>query len=129
MASVSGSTTTSGSGRSSSREESERRWLCYLYLEWEPWMIWSGVAHLIKLPKNLLAKASTIKNTGQVLEQMPRVISSLDAHIERGLQSVPHLETVIQLLANMESCQLNPLSQTHSSEGEPELADQPPKKG
>ncbi|XP_021908209.1 tobamovirus multiplication protein 2B isoform X2 [Carica papaya] len=43
-------------------------------------------AQLMKLPKNLLAKASTIKNTGQLLEQMPRVISSLDAHIESGLQ-------------------------------------------
>ncbi|KAM3686772.1 hypothetical protein ACB098_10G028500 [Castanea mollissima] len=43
-------------------------------------------AQLIKLPKNLLAKTSTIKNTGQVLEQMPRVISSFDAHMENGLQ-------------------------------------------
>ncbi|KAJ8650483.1 hypothetical protein MRB53_003506 [Persea americana] len=43
-------------------------------------------ALLIKLPKNLLAKASTVKNTGQVLERMPRVISSLDAHMENGLR-------------------------------------------
>ncbi|KAK6250981.1 hypothetical protein SCA6_004986 [Theobroma cacao] len=41
---------------------------------------------LMKLPKNLLAKAPTIKNTGQMLEQMPRVISALDAHIDSGLQ-------------------------------------------
>ncbi|KAG8637850.1 hypothetical protein MANES_15G174500v8 [Manihot esculenta] len=43
-------------------------------------------AQLMKLPKNLLAKASVVKNTGQVLEQMPRVISSLDAHMENGLE-------------------------------------------
>ncbi|XP_075639860.1 tobamovirus multiplication protein 2B [Castanea sativa] len=79
-------------------------------------------AQLIKLPKNLLAKTSTIKNTGQVLEQMPRVISSFDAHMENGLQSVPHLQTVIQLLENIKSFQLNSLSQAHLSQEEPELA-------
>ncbi|XP_050377631.1 tobamovirus multiplication protein 2B [Argentina anserina] len=68
-------------------------------------------AQLIKLPKNLLLKSSTIKNTGHLLEQMPRVISSLDAHMETGLQSLPHLQTVIQLLANMESCHLSSISQ------------------
>ncbi|XP_062078364.1 tobamovirus multiplication protein 2B [Humulus lupulus] len=68
---------------------------------------------LMKLPKNLLAKTPTIKNTGQLLEHMPRVISSLDAHMEKGLQSVPHLQTVIQLLANMESSQLSSLSHVH----------------
>ncbi|XWS62107.1 hypothetical protein CRYUN_Cryun07bG0182900 [Craigia yunnanensis] len=72
---------------------------------------------LMKLPKNLLAKTPTIKNTGQMLEQMPRVISLLDAHINSPLQSVPHLKTVIQLLENMESCQLSYLSQTHFSLG------------
>ncbi|KAI7994379.1 Tobamovirus multiplication protein 2B [Camellia lanceoleosa] len=87
-------------------------------------------AQLIKLPKNLLAKTSTIKNTGLVLEQMPRVISSLDAHMENGLQSVPHLKTVIQLLANIESCQLKslskaPLSQEQYAFQEPKLGDQP----
>ncbi|XP_068666249.1 tobamovirus multiplication protein 2B [Aristolochia californica] len=66
-------------------------------------------ALLAKLPKNLLAKASTMKNTEQVLEQMPRVISSLDAYIDSGLHSVPHLNTVIQLLSNMENRQLNPV--------------------
>ncbi|XP_044493292.1 tobamovirus multiplication protein 2B [Mangifera indica] len=76
---------------------------------------------LMKLPKNLLAKTSMIKNTGQVLEQMPQVISSLDAHMEYGLQSVPHLKPVAQLLANMESCQLNSLSQAHLAQKEPEL--------
>ncbi|KAK4847192.1 hypothetical protein QYF36_026782 [Acer negundo] len=79
---------------------------------------------LMKLPKNLLAKTSTIKNTGQVLEQMPQVISSLDAHMEHGLQSVPHLKTISQLLANMENCQLSAFSQAQK---EPELANQPPK--
>ncbi|KAL5791463.1 hypothetical protein ACOSP7_000057 [Xanthoceras sorbifolium] len=79
---------------------------------------------LMKLAKNLLAKASTIKNTGQVLEQMPRVISSLDAHMENGLQSVPHLKNVSARLANMESCQLSVFSQAQK---EAELANQPPK--
>ncbi|GKD86670.1 hypothetical protein Tco_1357824 [Tanacetum coccineum] len=41
---------------------------------------------LVKLPKNLLAKASIINNTKQVLEQMPLLISSLDAHMDHGLQ-------------------------------------------
>ncbi|KAG1362073.1 tobamovirus multiplication protein 2B [Cocos nucifera] len=63
-------------------------------------------AQLIKLPKNLLAKASTVKNTGQVLEQLPQVISSLDAYLENSLQSAPHLKTVTQLLSNMETSQL-----------------------
>ncbi|KAL7113215.1 hypothetical protein ACP275_04G048500 [Erythranthe tilingii] len=67
-------------------------------------------AQLMKLPKNLLAKTSTIKNTELVLEQMPRVISSLDEHVESGLQSAPHLNTVVQLLSNMQSCQLKSLS-------------------
>ncbi|RVX00184.1 Tobamovirus multiplication protein 2B [Vitis vinifera] len=52
----------------------------------EFYMLSNLQAQLTKLPKNLLAKTSTIKNTGQLLEQMPRVISSLDAHIESGLQ-------------------------------------------
>ncbi|CAL1399407.1 unnamed protein product [Linum trigynum] len=67
-------------------------------------------AQLSKLPKNLLAKASTMKNTGQILEQLPQVISTLDAHMENGLQSAPHLQTVSQILANMESSQLSSLS-------------------
>ncbi|KAJ1434241.1 hypothetical protein SESBI_05588 [Sesbania bispinosa] len=75
-------------------------------------------AQLIKLPKNLLAKVSTIKNTEQVLEQLPGVISSLDAYMENGLQNVPHLKTVVQLLANMESSQLSSLSRSHPLEKE-----------
>ncbi|XP_061362215.1 tobamovirus multiplication protein 2B-like [Gastrolobium bilobum] len=78
-------------------------------------------AQLVKLPKNLLAKVSTIKNTEQVLNQMPGVISALDAHMENGLHNIPHLKTVVQLLANMESSQLSSLSQTHPlKELEPE---------
>ncbi|KAK3014195.1 hypothetical protein RJ639_008696 [Escallonia herrerae] len=83
-------------------------------------------ARLTKLPRSLLDKTSTIKNTEQVLEQLPQVISALDAHMDSGLQSVPHLETVIQLLANMESCQLKPLSKAQFSR---EGADQPPDAG
>ncbi|GLT91189.1 hypothetical protein SLE2022_090890 [Rubroshorea leprosula] len=83
-------------------------------------------AQLMKLPKNLLAKTSAIKNTGQALEQMPRVISSLDAHMEIGLQSVPHLKTVTQLLANMESWQVSSISQAHliPEEKEPQQGNQ-----
>ncbi|XP_057480922.1 tobamovirus multiplication protein 2B-like isoform X2 [Actinidia eriantha] len=73
-------------------------------------------AHLMKLPRNLLAKTSTIKNTEQMLEQMPRVISALDAYMDNALQSVPHLKTVTQLLANIESCQLKPLSKAPLSQ-------------
>ncbi|XP_065874923.1 tobamovirus multiplication protein 2B isoform X5 [Euphorbia lathyris] len=82
-------------------------------------------ALLTKLPKNLIAKASTIKNTGQVLEQMPQVISSLDAHMDNGFESLPHLKTVIQLLTNMESCQLSSLSHTCVPRKEPEPSDRP----
>ncbi|EOY24068.1 Tobamovirus multiplication 2B protein isoform 2 [Theobroma cacao] len=89
----------------------------------------SQQTQLMKLPKNLLAKAPTIKNTGQMLEQMPRVISVLDAQIDSGLQSVPHLKTVIQLLENMESCHLSSLSQAHFSQGESQQANQHPKAG
>ncbi|XLR07863.1 hypothetical protein S83_035801, partial [Arachis hypogaea] len=39
--------------------------------------IGSGKAKLTKLPKNLMAK---------ILEQLPRVISSLDAYMDNGLQ-------------------------------------------
>ncbi|KAK7272643.1 hypothetical protein RJT34_29370 [Clitoria ternatea] len=81
-------------------------------------------AQLIKLPKNLLAKVPTIKNTEQVLEQLPRVISSLDAHMENGLQNVPHLKTVVQLLTNMESSQLSLQSRTHPPQKQLEPGDQ-----
>ncbi|KAL9272911.1 Tobamovirus multiplication protein 2B-like protein [Drosera capensis] len=65
-------------------------------------------ARLAKFPKTLLGKTDIIKNTGQVLEQLPLVISSLDAHIESGLHSLPHLNTVTQVLSNMESFQIIP---------------------
>lgn len=71
----------------------------------------SAQAQLIQLPKNLLAKAPTIKNTGKILEQMPQVVSSLDAYVEKGLESIPHLQTIVQLLTNMENTQLKSLSQ------------------
>ncbi|KAL0553009.1 hypothetical protein IC582_006891 [Cucumis melo] len=71
----------------------------------------SAQAQLRKLPKNLLAKASTMRNTGKILEQMPQVVSSLDAYVEKGLESIPRLQTVVQLLTNMESSQLKSLSQ------------------
>ncbi|KAI3449842.1 hypothetical protein Pfo_006507 [Paulownia fortunei] len=81
-------------------------------------------AQLMKLPKNLLAKTSMIKNTELVLEQMPQVISSLDEHVESGLQSVPHLNTVVQLLSNMQSSQLKSLSLPQLTQQEPKLLEQ-----
>ncbi|CAA7026612.1 unnamed protein product [Microthlaspi erraticum] len=72
-------------------------------------------AQLAKLPKNLLAKASMTKATGQALGQLPQVISALDAHIESGLNSGVHLNTVTQLLENMESTQLRALRQSNIS--------------
>ncbi|KAF3587806.1 hypothetical protein F2Q69_00027877 [Brassica cretica] len=71
----------------------------------------SAQAQLAKLPKNLLAKASLTKATGQ----LPQVISSLDAHIESGFNSGVHLNTVTQLLENMESTQLRALRQSNLS--------------
>ncbi|XP_006648541.1 tobamovirus multiplication protein 2B-like [Oryza brachyantha] len=63
-------------------------------------------AHLAKLPKKLLAKASLAKNTGQVLHQLPHVVSSLDAYMEASFQSASQIKTVAQLLSNMENNQL-----------------------
>ncbi|XP_058085833.1 tobamovirus multiplication protein 2B isoform X1 [Magnolia sinica] len=53
-------------------------------------------ALLIKLPKTLLDKASTIKNTGQAIDEMPRVISSVDAYMESGLQRNLSLQMTTQ---------------------------------
>ncbi|KAF8728169.1 hypothetical protein HU200_018753 [Digitaria exilis] len=61
---------------------------------------------LAKLPKNLLAKASFAKNTEQVIHQLPQVISSLDAYMDRSFQSASQIKTVTQLLSNMENTQL-----------------------
>ncbi|GAB4834687.1 Tobamovirus multiplication protein 2B, variant 2 [Ancistrocladus abbreviatus] len=54
-------------------------------------------AQLSKLPRNLLAKTDTIKNTGQVCV-------------------LPRLQTVSRILTNMENCWLTSLSQTHRSQ-------------
>ncbi|KAL3499850.1 hypothetical protein ACH5RR_038943 [Cinchona calisaya] len=86
-------------------------------------------AELMKLPRSVLAKTSTIKNTELVLEQMPRVISSLDAHMDNGLQSVPQLRTVIQLLSNIESCQLKALSKVQLEQEDNQTVEQPPESG
>nr|DAD18182.1 TPA_asm: hypothetical protein HUJ06_019645 [Nelumbo nucifera] len=55
-------------------------------------------AHLMKLPKNLLEKTSTIKNTGHMLEQMPKVISSLDAHMDSAFQWLVFLDPLFLLI-------------------------------
>ncbi|XP_071701106.1 tobamovirus multiplication protein 2B-like [Rutidosis leptorrhynchoides] len=75
--------------------------------------------NLVKLPKNLLAKTTTIKNTQRVLEQMPLVISSVDEHMDHGLQSVSRLETVTRLLSNIENNQLKPLTDAQLLTEEP----------
>ncbi|KAF3585195.1 hypothetical protein F2Q69_00030340, partial [Brassica cretica] len=71
----------------------------------------SSSAELAKLPKNLLAKASLTKATGQVCVG---AASSSDfiagcTYIESGLNSGDHLNTVTQLLENMEITQLHAL--------------------
>ncbi|XP_075493525.1 tobamovirus multiplication protein 2B isoform X2 [Primulina tabacum] len=85
-------------------------------------MLESSPSHMLlsKLPKNLLSRISTMKNTELVLEQMPQVISALDAHVESGLQSLPHLDTVVKLLSNMQSSQLKSLSKTQLTQQESE---------
>lgn len=84
---------------------------------------------LLKLPRSLLAKTPTIKNTELVLEQLPHVISSLDAHVDDALQSVPHLKTVIQLLSNIESSQLKSLSKVQLEQEGIEASEQPSESG
>ncbi|EPS70930.1 hypothetical protein M569_03839 [Genlisea aurea] len=59
-------------------------------------------AQLRKLPGNLLAMSSTIKNTNLVLEQLAEASSSLDMQVDRGLESLPHLSTVMQLLSTLQ---------------------------
>lgn len=81
-------------------------------------------AQLTKLPKNLLSKTSMIKNTELALQQMPQVISALDAHMENGLQSVPHLKTVIQVMSNIESSQVKSLSKVPIIQEETARVDQ-----
>ncbi|KAG0451548.1 hypothetical protein HPP92_026375 [Vanilla planifolia] len=71
---------------------------------------------LVKLPKNVLAKAPVVKNTGHVLELLPHVISSLDAYMESSLQSAPHVKIVSQLLSNLENTQLKSAFQAHQLE-------------
>eukprot|EP00250_Pteridium_aquilinum_P014880 c22257_g1_i1 orf=120-458(+) len=53
---------------------------------------------IAKLPKELLAKAPSITNTGMLLQQMPGVIAALDAHLDKSLVSLSELETIISLL-------------------------------
>ncbi|XP_009771728.1 uncharacterized protein LOC107796432 isoform X2 [Nicotiana tabacum] len=54
-------------------------------------------AELMKLPKTLFAKTPTIKNTELVLEQLPQVISALDAHMENGLQRFRYRTLLIRV--------------------------------
>ncbi|KAJ4784853.1 Tobamovirus multiplication 2B protein [Rhynchospora pubera] len=70
-------------------------------------------AELIKLPKSLLAKASLANSTEQVLQQLPHVISSLDAYMESSLNSAAQIKTVSQLLSDMENSQLRSVSCTY----------------
>ncbi|XP_078155946.1 tobamovirus multiplication 2B isoform X2 [Carex rostrata] len=42
----------------------------------------------------------------QVLQQLPHVISSLDAYMESSLNSAAQIKTISQLLSNMENSQL-----------------------
>lgn len=58
---------------------------------------------LSKLPKELLAKTPNVKNTGQILEQMPIAIVALDAHLDKALESLSELRTVRSLLLKKDS--------------------------
>eukprot|EP00252_Welwitschia_mirabilis_P025880 TRINITY_DN8252_c0_g1_i1.p1 TRINITY_DN8252_c0_g1~~TRINITY_DN8252_c0_g1_i1.p1 ORF type:complete len:110 (+),score=26.70 TRINITY_DN8252_c0_g1_i1:247-576(+) len=55
---------------------------------------------LSKLPKSFLTKIENVKHTEQSLEQLPQVISSLDAYLDRALQCASELHTVSCLLKN-----------------------------
>ncbi|VVA93311.1 unnamed protein product [Arabis nemorensis] len=66
----------------------------------------SSQAQLAKLPKNLLAKTSLTKATGQALAQLPQVISSLDAHIESGLNRTINLQSPVEHFRRMASSDL-----------------------
>ncbi|MED6197122.1 hypothetical protein PIB30_053735 [Stylosanthes scabra] len=82
-------------------------------------------AKLTKLHKNLMANVSTMKNTEQILEQLPQVISSFDAYMENGLHNCEHLKNVLQLMEDKESSQLSSLSNALPSEKELEHESQP----
>ncbi|KAJ3681737.1 hypothetical protein LUZ60_014310 [Juncus effusus] len=73
-------------------------------------------AQLMKLPKNLLEKASLAKSTGKVLEQLPHVISTLDAYMESSLHSAAQIKTINQLLSNMENTQLKSLFSSYQAQ-------------
>eukprot|EP00249_Psilotum_nudum_P036547 c7946_g1_i1 orf=144-488(+) len=62
----------------------------------------SSAESLAKLPKELVGKTPNIKNTGGILEQMPRIITALDAHLDNGLESASQLDLVKSLLVNKE---------------------------
>ncbi|KAL3645066.1 hypothetical protein CASFOL_010246 [Castilleja foliolosa] len=98
--------------------------ILHLMLQSSPSHFHQNRSQLMKLAKNLLAKTSTINNTEMILHQMPQVISALDEHVENGLQSVPHLNTVVQLLSNMRSSQFKPLSSAQPTQHEPQLLEQ-----
>ncbi|KAJ3681746.1 hypothetical protein LUZ60_014319 [Juncus effusus] len=76
-------------------------------------------AQLMKLPKNLLEKSSLAKSTEKVLEQLPHVISTLDAYMESSLHSAAQIKTVSQLLSNMESSQLKSLFSSYQAQEKP----------
>ncbi|KAA8525916.1 hypothetical protein F0562_007984 [Nyssa sinensis] len=116
-----GLTPTAASGgvrgrRSSSREEPAKT------------MVADQISQAVQSTSNLLHLMQQ-SSPSQLLEQMPRIISSLDGHMENGLQSVPHLKTVIQLLENIESCQLKSLSKPQLSPEESELVEEPAQAG
>ncbi|XP_074381245.1 tobamovirus multiplication protein 2B-like [Apium graveolens] len=78
-------------------------------------------AQLRKLPKNLVAKTSTIRNTRRVLNELPPVVSSLDAHTENGLKSGLHLNTILQINETIKICQLKSITSMQVSPKEPKL--------
>ncbi|AQL05508.1 tobamovirus multiplication protein 2B-like isoform X1 [Zea mays] len=63
------------------------------------------IAQAVRSTSNLLQLMEQ-SSPAQVLHQLPQVISSLDAYMDRSLQSASQIKTVTQLLSNMENTQL-----------------------
>nr|CAB3500095.1 unnamed protein product [Digitaria exilis] len=63
------------------------------------------IAQAVRSTSNLLQLMEQ-SSPAQVIHQLPQVISSLDAYMDRSFQSASQIKTVTQLLSNMENTQL-----------------------
>jgi hypothetical protein len=63
----------------------------------------SGASEAVsKFPEALAAKADIIERTGRLLEQMPPVISNLDAYLDDAIRDASAVPEVLELLQNRE---------------------------